>query len=151
MLNKISRLNNSFMQEKSIIKQKILLYLDFKGISPYKFYKDTDTTRGILTQNNGITEENLLKFIAYAQDISLDWLLTGEGAMLKGEREPQPVSEPPSEEPEVVEVLRQQLAEKDRQIAEKDRQLAERDKQTGILLRMLSAQKTPEKSPIGGG
>lgn len=72
------------MQEKSIIKQKILLYLDFKGISPYKFYKDTDTTRGILTQNNGITEENLLKFIAYAQDISLDWLLTGEGAMLRG-------------------------------------------------------------------
>ncbi len=72
------------MQEKSIIKQKILLYLDFKGISPYKFYKDTDTTRGILTQNNGITEENLLKFIAYAQDISLDWLLTGEGEMLRG-------------------------------------------------------------------
>ncbi len=117
MLNKISRLNNSFMQEKSIIKQKILLYLDFKGISPYKFYKDTDTTRGILTQNNGITEENLLKFIAYAQDISLDWLLTGEGAMLKGEREPQPVSEPPTAEPEVVAVLRQQLAEKDKQIA----------------------------------
>jgi hypothetical protein len=50
----------------------------------------------------------------------------------------------------VVAVLRQQLAEKDRQIAEKDRQLAERDKQTGILLSMLSAQKTLEKSPIGG-
>lgn len=76
---------------------------------------------------------------AKCEGISAEWLLTGEGSMLKGEREPQPVSEPPTAEPEVVEVLRQQLAEKDRQIAEKDRQLAERDKQTGILLRMLSA------------
>lgn len=138
------------MREISVIKQRILLYLDFKGITKYKFYQETGVTNGILSQSNGISEDNLLKFLSVYRDISLDWLLTGEGAMLKGEREPQPVSEPPTAEPEVVEVLRQQLAEKDRQIAEKDRQLAERDKQTGILLSMLSAQKTPEKSPIGG-
>lgn len=71
------------MQENSIIKQNILKYLEYKGITPYRFYKENDVTRGILTQNNGITEENLLKFVQFAQDISLDWLLTGNGSMLK--------------------------------------------------------------------
>ena len=71
------------MQENSIIKQNILKYLEFKGITPYRFYKENDVTRGILTQNNGITEENLLKFIRFAQDISLNWLILGEGSMLK--------------------------------------------------------------------
>jgi len=71
------------MQENSIIKQNILKYLKFKGITPYRFYKENDVTRGILTQNNGITEENLLKFIRFAQDISLNWLILGEGSMLK--------------------------------------------------------------------
>ena len=71
------------MQENSLIKQNILKYLDLKGITPYRFYKENDVTRGILTQNNGITEENLLKFVQFAQDISLNWLLTGEGTMLK--------------------------------------------------------------------
>ena len=71
------------MQENSIIKQNILLYLENKGITPYKFYKENGVTRGILTQNNGITEENLLKFVQFAQDISLDWLLKNEGSMLK--------------------------------------------------------------------
>ena len=73
------------MQENSIIKQNILKYLEYKGITPYRFYKENDVTRGILTQNNGITEENLLKFVRFAQDISLDWLLTGNGSMLKTE------------------------------------------------------------------
>lgn len=73
------------MQENSIIKQNILKYLGYKDITPYRFYKENDVTRGILTQNNGITEENLLKFVRFAQDISLDWLLTGNGSMLKTE------------------------------------------------------------------
>lgn len=73
------------MQENSIIKQNILKYLEYKGITPYRFYKENNVTRGILTQNNGITEENLLKFVQFAQDISLNWLLTGNGSMLKTE------------------------------------------------------------------
>lgn len=76
------------MQEKSIIKQNILKYLDFKGISPYKFYQDSGITRGILSQNNGMSEENTTKFLAYSPDISIEWLLTGKGSMLKSEDGP---------------------------------------------------------------
>ena len=74
------------MQEKSQIKQKILLYLTKKGITPYEFYKISGVTRGILTQNNGINEDNLARFIAYASDVNPEWLLTGEGEMLKTNR-----------------------------------------------------------------
>lgn len=72
----------TFMQKKLPIKDKILQYLNLKGVTRYKFYKETGITRGILDQKNGITEDNLLKFINYAQDISLDWLFLDSGSML---------------------------------------------------------------------
>jgi len=73
-------------QEKSPIKQKILLFLTKKGISQYEFYKNTGVTRGILTQNNGISEDNIARFLAYYSEVSAEWLLTGQGDMLKTER-----------------------------------------------------------------
>lgn len=74
------------MQEKSPIKQRILQYIEYKGITQYEVYKNTGITRGILTQNNGISEENLSRFLEYYHEISIDWLLTGEGSMLIGEK-----------------------------------------------------------------
>lgn len=74
------------MQEKkqgnSPIKQNILLYLAKKGVTLYKFYKDSGVTRGILQQNNGISEDNITRFLAYAPDVSVEWLITGRGEML---------------------------------------------------------------------
>ena len=69
-------------QEKSPIKQNILLYLEHKGVSPYIFYKESGVTRGVLAQNNGISEDNIARFLAYAPDVNIVWLLTGEGPML---------------------------------------------------------------------
>ncbi len=68
-------------QEKSPIKQNILLYLAQKGVSTYEFYKESGVTRGILQQNNGISEDNIAKFLAYAPDVSVEWLITGRGDM----------------------------------------------------------------------
>lgn len=78
------------MQEKSPIKQRILYYLDYKNVSKYEFYKKSGVTRGVLDQNTGISEDSITKFIVYAQDISLIWLMTGEGDMLKQEEAPSP-------------------------------------------------------------
>lgn len=72
-------------QEKSRIKQNILLYLQEKNTTPYEFYKKSGVTRGILQQNNGINEDNIARFLAYATDVNTDWLLTGSGKMLKSE------------------------------------------------------------------
>ena len=70
-------------QEKSQIKQNILRYLRSKEISEYKFYKESGITRGILQQPNGISEDNLSRFLDYANDVNTHWLLTGRGEMLK--------------------------------------------------------------------
>lgn len=74
------------MQEKSPIKQKILLFLAKKGITQYEFYQKTGITRGILGQNNGISEENISRFLAYYTEVSPEWLLTGQGEMLRPEQ-----------------------------------------------------------------
>ena len=78
------------MQEKSPIKQRILQFIEYKGITQYEVYKNTGITRGILTQNNGISEENLSRFLEYYHEISTKWLLTGEGSMLICEKIHQP-------------------------------------------------------------
>lgn len=74
-------------QGKSPIKQNILLYLAQANVSPYEYYKITGTTRGILTQNNGISEDNIARFLAYAPDVNPTWLLTGRGKMTIDETE----------------------------------------------------------------
>lgn len=64
-----------------------MLYLAQANISPYEYYKITGTTRGILTQNNGISEDNITRFLAYAPDVNPTWLLTGRGKMTIDETE----------------------------------------------------------------
>lgn len=71
------------MRENSIIKARILEYLENKGISRYQFYHDTGVSNGVLSQKNGLSEDNILKFLSCYSDISPEWLLTGEGEMLK--------------------------------------------------------------------
>lgn len=70
-------------QEKSQIKQNILLYLSKIDMTPYDFYKKSGVTRGVLSQNNGISEDNLARFLSYFPEVNANWLLTGNGPMLK--------------------------------------------------------------------
>lgn len=56
-----------------------------KGVTQYEFYKNTGVTRGVLGQNNGISEDNLSRFLAYYPEINIEWLMTGRGEMLTNE------------------------------------------------------------------
>lgn len=75
------------MQEKeqkiSPIKQRILLFADSLGISKRDFYAKINVSRGTLESKTGITEDVMAKFIATYPDVSINWLITGEGNMLK--------------------------------------------------------------------
>lgn len=95
------------MQEKSLIKQNILQFIDFKGITKYKFYQETGITRGVLDQNNGMSEENTAKFLACYPEINAEWLLTGNGSMLKSEQPQPPVG--PVNDNEVVALLKDKI------------------------------------------
>lgn len=86
----------------SIIKERILQYLGCKGITMYKCYAETGRSRGVLSQTNGVSEENLLKFINTYQDVSIVWLMTGNGNMIDSKNEiPAPKQEI---QPKVIEV-----------------------------------------------
>lgn len=69
-------------RENSVIKMRILKYLDFKGISKYKAYKETGITNGIFSQKGGISEDNLLKFLSQYRDINTNWLFLDQGEMI---------------------------------------------------------------------
>lgn len=74
------------MQQISPIKKRIIQALDFQGVSRYKFYKESGMSRGVLDKPSGITEDNIAKFIAYMPNINFEWLLTGNGEILKGDK-----------------------------------------------------------------
>ena len=77
------------MQEKeqkiSPIKQRILQFADTLNISKRDFYLKIGVSRGTLESKTGITEEVLAKFIAAFPEVSIDWLMQGEGGILKHE------------------------------------------------------------------
>lgn len=80
-------------QEKSLIKQNVLQFVDYKGITKYRFYQETGITRGILDQNNGMSEENTSRFLAYYPEVNVEWLITGKGEMLKTKSEEKVIKE----------------------------------------------------------
>lgn len=89
--------------KKSLVKQNILQVIEYKGISKYEFYKKTRITRGVLDQNNGMSEENIARFLAYFTDIDANWLLTGNGLMLRDQ------SEGPPNQAEVIRLLKEKI------------------------------------------
>ena len=76
--------NNSI--KFSPIKDRILQYIDYKGLNPNRFYIKTGITRGVLRQKNGISEKNISIILDYCPDINPVWLITGKGFMILSEK-----------------------------------------------------------------
>lgn len=70
------------------IQERILQYIDFKSITPYKFCKDLGFSMGYLDKRGAIGTDKYLKIIEYFTDINPEWLLMGRGEMLKSEIKP---------------------------------------------------------------
>ncbi len=98
--------------KKSIVKQNILQVVEKEKITKYEFYKKTRITRGVLDQNNGMSEDNIARFLACYPEIDANWLITGEGSMY---RTPSVMDEaPPPDRDEVVRLLREKVADQQR-------------------------------------
>lgn len=67
----------------SPIKQRILFFAGTLGISKRDFYAKIGVSRGTLESKTGITEDVVTKFFATYPEVSIEWLMTGEGEMLK--------------------------------------------------------------------
>jgi phage repressor protein C with HTH and peptisase S24 domain len=70
------------------IIDRIRQYLDFKGISDYRFEKELSLSKGYINKAKNPTSDVLMKICGIYTDISPEWLVTGKGEMIKNtERE----------------------------------------------------------------
>lgn len=64
-------------------KEKILQYLDSKGISKNKFYLKTGLSVGFLDSGSSLGVDKLRLIHDNYHDFNIEWLITGKGSMLK--------------------------------------------------------------------
>lgn len=65
------------------IVERIKQFADFKGISIRKFCEVVGIANGAFTKIKSVGSENILKIFYAFPDINLEWLITGQGSMLK--------------------------------------------------------------------
>lgn len=105
------------------IQERILQYLEYKKVTPYKFCKDLDFPMGSLNKRGSIGTDKYLKIIKHYKDLNPEWLLSGEGPMLKDKQEPQ-ANTPDDKYLQLLEehnkTLKDQLRDKETIIKEKE-------------------------------
>lgn len=67
----------------SIQKEKILQFIDYKGISKNKFYIKTGISNGVLDKKSSLSMNTVEKIYSAYPEINPEWLITGEGEMIK--------------------------------------------------------------------
>lgn len=65
-----------------MIQERIIEYLEWRGISKYRFYKDTGLSNGFLDKGGSIGTDKCERIISVYPDINIEWLITGRGSML---------------------------------------------------------------------
>lgn len=65
------------------IQERIIKYLDHEGVSKYKFYKLTGLSNGFLDKRGSIGSENCEIISSQFPNLSLEWIITGKGTMVK--------------------------------------------------------------------
>lgn len=69
-------------------KDRLLHYLQYKGLDRGSFYKQTGITRGLLDSDKlkaSVKDTDLAKILATYKDLNIEWLLTGKGDKIKQE------------------------------------------------------------------
>lgn len=66
-------------------RERLIQFVDYKGISKSKFYSNVGLSNGFLDKNNHIGSDKIEKIIYKFPELNLNWLITGEGEMIKNE------------------------------------------------------------------
>jgi hypothetical protein len=67
-------------------RDRIIQFLEYKGISKNKFYQKTGFANGFLDKTRTIGADKCEIICYQYSDLSLEWLLTGKGEMLKEDK-----------------------------------------------------------------
>lgn len=63
-------------------RERILKYIESKGISKYQFYKDTGISNGFLDKDGNMGSDKCEIICSVYKDVSIEWLIMGRGPML---------------------------------------------------------------------
>lgn len=63
--------------------ERVIQYINYKGISKYKFNKELGFSNKFLDNSSNMGTDKACKILHHYPDINSEWLLTGEGEMLK--------------------------------------------------------------------
>lgn len=71
------------MKKISTTKERMLYYIDFKGINKSEFYRETGISNGVLDKKSGINSATIEKFISKYPEVNELWLISGKEPMMK--------------------------------------------------------------------
>nr|WP_294783370.1 S24 family peptidase [uncultured Flavobacterium sp.] len=63
--------------------ERVREYLDYKGISKYKFCNDLGFSNKFLDNSSNMGTDKACKILHHYPDLNSEWLLTGNGSMIK--------------------------------------------------------------------
>jgi phage repressor protein C with HTH and peptisase S24 domain len=71
------------LKNYSTQKERILQFIDYKGISKNKFYIQTGISNGTLDKKSKLSMDSVEKFYSTFPELNPEWILTGKEPMLK--------------------------------------------------------------------
>ena len=110
------------------IIERIKQFADFKGISIRKFCEVVGIANGAFTKIKSVGSENILKIFYAFPDINLEWLITGQGSMLKSTT---PIADNKFAM-ELIEKKEEEIKKLERTIWEQEKQIEELKKASAI-------------------
>lgn len=123
-------------------KKRFIEYLRIKGIGQTSFEESSGLSRGSISQKSGFSANSIEKIAIACPDLSLDWLITGKGSMLKPEASAQPTQIPSS-------VIMIPFEEYKKSIAEKDEVIKDQAHRIGMLEHELQLFTSKKQTALG--
>ncbi|MCW0518422.1 helix-turn-helix domain-containing protein, partial [Riemerella anatipestifer] len=66
--------------------ERVVQFIEYKGISKYKFCKDLGFSNKFLDNSSNMGTDKACKILHYFPEINPEWLLTGKGEMIKSKQ-----------------------------------------------------------------
>lgn len=131
------------MAKNQNIKDRLFLYIEYKGISARRFSTECGFSANYATNiSKGIPEDKMNIISVHFPDLNPSWLMTGEGTMLRVDATASTEEEEIAKKTDMYKSMMEELARIRKENEEKDKMIAklnERiDMQDNVIKRLLS-------------
>lgn len=114
------------MANNQTIKDRLFLYIEYKGISARRFSTECGFSANYATNiSKGIPEDKVNTISVHFPDLNTSWLMTGEGSMLRAETAANSFQEAEREEIRKLKERIKELEEQNEELREDKKYLKE--------------------------